>query len=343
MARPGAERRFIGRQEELVRLDSILASASEGDARFVVVSGPAGVGKSSLLAEFATRAGARVLIGSCLPLGEQGVPFASIVEVLRAVVLDPSMNQSLPPGLGSLVPALASNDAPTQPTSRTQLFQTMLEVFEQLAESATTVLIIEDLHWADRSTRDLLTFLVSNLRAHRILVVLSYRTEDVHRDHPLRPVLVELVRNPRLDRVELAPFDVDLVAEQITDLTGVAPSRSVLSTVMERTQGNPYFVQELVVADCLDSGSLPASLRELLLVRAQIVSAEVRRTLRILSLTEEHIGDETLAAVAGVPVGEIRDHIREAIDMRLLVSSRTGTRVRPRTPPRGPTGRSPPW
>jgi DNA-binding CsgD family transcriptional regulator/tetratricopeptide (TPR) repeat protein len=323
VTRANLARRFIGRDEEIERLEALLVLASGGETRFALVSGAAGVGKSSLIAEFARRADAHVLMGTCLPLGEHGVPFAPIVEMLRRLESDSRSVGLLPTGLGSLAPA--STTETSEPSSRTNQFQAVLDLITRLADSTTTVLVIEDLHWADRSTRDLLSYLIPNLRTDRLLVVMSYRTDDIHRDHPLRPVLAELLRNPWVDHLDVPPFSAPLVAEQIEHLTGRAPSSSALADVMSRTQGNPYFVEQLVAADCLDGRALPASLRELLLVRADVVSPPARRTLRILSLAEDQVNDESLARVAATSVRDVRDHIREALDTRLLIRSPTGT------------------
>ncbi len=316
-------RRFIGREGELETLRSVHERASNGETHSALVSGPAGVGKSSLIREFIEGADSRVLVGSCLPLGEHGVPFAPVLEMLRPLGADPAYRDLLPAGLSDR--AIGRVDSAPETTSRTHLFQRLLELIIRLAHDETTVIVIEDLHWADRSTRDLVSYLVPNLRTDRVLLVMSYRTDDVHRDHPLRPVLAELRRNPRIEHLDVDPFTEALVAEQIENLTGVSPSPQLLAAVMQRTQGNPYFVEELAAADALDGRVLPASLRELLLVRADVVSPSARRTLRILSVAEDQVDGATLARVASDSLADVRDHIREAIDMRLLVTTPTGT------------------
>ena len=318
-----AARRFIGRSSELGRLESLLERAADGVSHCAIVSGAAGVGKSSLLREFASRTDSRVLVGSCLPLGDQGVPYAPVIEILRSLEFDPNGNVPLPDGLGSLDPT--STDPGAGPTSRSHLFQAVLTLFTRLVDSGPGVVVIEDLHWADRSTRDLLSFLIPNLRAERLLLVLSYRTDDVHRNHPLRPLLAEFQRNPSVVQLDVVPFTSSLVAEQMTNLTGHPPTAADLDEVMRRTQGNPYFVEELVAAEATGNQALPDSLRELLLVRTDVVSADARRTLRILSIAEHQVTEQALARIAATPIPDIREHIHQAIDTRLLVRSATGT------------------
>ncbi len=305
----------------------MLDRAVNGTAQFALIAGAAGVGKSSLLDEFAGRAGMPLLVGSCLPLGEHGVPFAPIVEILRSMESDPRHAAFFPAGLGSLEPtepAIATG-AP-EPTSRVQLFQSVLALLARLARSGSTILVIEDIHWADRSTRDLLSFLIPNLRSEPLLVVMTYRTEDVHRDHPLRPTLAEFQRNPSVEHFDILSFDRVLAAAHIANLTGAQPASALVDAVMQRTEGNPYFIEELAAADSFTGGTLPASLRELLLVRTDVLSADARRTLRILALADSQVDDRSLALVAQQPVDDVREHVREAIDRRLLVQTATGTR-----------------
>ena len=302
----------------------MLDRAANGIGQFALIAGAAGVGKSSLLDEFSSREGVAPLVGSCLPLGEHGVPFAPIVEILRSMESDPRHATFFPAGLGSLEPAIATGAS--EPTSRVQLFQSVLALLARLARSESTVLVIEDIHWADRSTRDLLSFLIPNLRSEPLLMILTYRTEDVHRDHPLRPTLAELQRNPSVEHLDVLPFDRGLVAAHIANLTGAQPVSALVDAVMHRTEGNPYFIEELATADAFTGETLPASLRELLLVRADVLSADARRTLRILALADSQVDDRSLALVAQQPLDDVREHVREAIDRRLLVPTATGTR-----------------
>jgi predicted ATPase len=190
--------RFVGRGAELQRLAAALAAADAGRAAVVVVGGDAGVGKTRLLAEFAGGADAAVLRGGCLPLGESGLPFSPIVEVLRGLVGEGSSAEATPPVLARLVPG-SSVDAPPGPSSQAQLFQAFLGLLEDLATTRTVILVLEDLHWADRSTRQLLTFVVHNLRAQRLLVAVG--AQHVHK----RRALVE--RRRRDDHI-VSPFGV---------------------------------------------------------------------------------------------------------------------------------------
>ena len=190
---------LIGRTRELDRLGAALAGAPGT----VLLGGEAGVGKTRLIREFGTRAqdtGTRLLIGGCIELGA-GLPFAPFTAVLRGLVREIGTD-----GVSALLPASAATglarllpefgEPETETTSgeaRARLFELVLPLLERLAESAPTVLVIEDLHWADRSTRDLLAFLIRTLGGTaRLLIVGTYRSDELHRTHPLRPVLAEL-------------------------------------------------------------------------------------------------------------------------------------------------------
>jgi DNA-binding CsgD family transcriptional regulator/tetratricopeptide (TPR) repeat protein len=317
---------FVERGPELDRLDAALSRAAAGAPSVVVVAGEAGVGKTRLLDEFAARVEGQVLWGACLPMGERGLPFAPVLEALRAFGSDPDLGDRLPLSLQALV-----FDGGAQPAgavvSRSQLFQAILGLVEDLAGRSTTVLVLEDLHWADPSTRDLLTFIVSNLRSQRLVVAVTYRSDDLRRDHPLRPVLAELARHPQVERLVLPRFTTAQVGEQLEHLTGRRPSRETLDRVVARTQGNAYFVEELVAAG-LEGRDLPASLRELVLVRADVVSPPARRLLRIASLAEDDMDDALLAEVSGMSLTDVRAHLHEAVDAQLVVTTRRGLRFR---------------
>jgi predicted ATPase len=207
---------FVGRAEELGLLAAALGRAGAGAPGIVLIAGEAGVGKTRLVDEFAAQAaaeGARVLAGGCIELGEGALPYAPIVEALRSLArgLDLAVLRSLAgPAhglLAGLLPELGDGQAEAVTGgSQARLFEVLLGLLGRLGEQAPVVLVVEDLHWADRSTRDLLAFLVRNLHAERVLLVATYRSDELHRRHPMRPFLAELARGGRAQRVDLAPF-----------------------------------------------------------------------------------------------------------------------------------------
>src|SRR5918993_375321 len=224
---------FVGRAEELDRLLRLLDRAERGRPAVGLIAGDAGVGKTRLLDELAARAEsrrARVLTGGCMEVGDVGLPYVPFVDAFRDLGARPGEAAvaaplaAAVPSLGRLLPELATDAGPAPPPGdgfeRVQLFDGVLSLLARLSELAPLLLVIEDLHWADRSTRDLLAFLVRTLRGGRVALVASYRSDELHRRHPLRPLLAELVRVPDLERIELAPFGRVELAEHLQAVVG---------------------------------------------------------------------------------------------------------------------------
>jgi predicted ATPase len=182
---------FVGRSSELAALDAVLARAGKGDGSAVLVEGEAGIGKSRLMARLESRgraAGLAVLVGECLPLAEGELAFAPIVAALRSVMLDLEMLVGLEPALRTALAALwpMAGSEPHRPSDREQLFEAVYRVLAGLAARQPALLIVEDVHWADPSSRDLLSFVVHNARRDRLVVVATYRPDELRRGHPLR-------------------------------------------------------------------------------------------------------------------------------------------------------------
>src|SRR5690606_22876991 len=222
---------FVGRQKELAALTDAFAEARAGNATAVLLGGEAGVGKTRLVQHFAddaAREGVRVLGGGCVELSTEGLAYAPFTAVLRQLVRElgtSGVASLLPEGaqrdLARLLPEFGepSGDGETE-TGRARLFEQFLSLLERLAATAPTLLIIEDIHWADRSSRDLIAFLSRNLRVPQALLVMTYRSDDLHRQHPLRPVLAELGRVQGVLRIDLPRLSRDEVAQQMAGILG---------------------------------------------------------------------------------------------------------------------------
>ncbi|WP_225853599.1 AAA family ATPase [Micromonospora sp. AMSO31t] len=328
---------LVGRQSELTGLREALGRARAGDPATVLVGGEAGVGKTRLLEEFgahATATGARLLIGQCLELGEAGLPFAPFAAALRDVLRHdgPAAFAGYEAEFARLLPELARVPAAAAPTGlpvsdtpRGYLFDLVADLFRRLAEERPLVLVIEDLHWADRSTRDLIDFLVRAARSTRLLLVCTYRTDELHRGHPLRPFLAELDRARGVGRVELGRLDRDGTAAVLADLLGVEPAPRAVDDVHGRTQGNPFFIEELAAAgDPVGCAVLPETLRDLLLARVDRLPEPAQRVLRIAAAGGTRFAHELLAEVAGLPENELEDALRAAVAGQLVVADPDG-------------------
>jgi predicted ATPase len=295
--------RFVGRADELARLRELLAHTAGGEPLVALVSGEAGVGKTRLADQVAATAaeqGMLVLRGGCVPLGEEGVPFAPVTEALRGLAraLDPDELEAVAgpahAELARLVPDLAwGNGAAVGPAvagaGQGRLFELLLGVVERLGARGPLVLIMEDLHWADRSTRDLVAFLATYLRNGPVLVLLTYRSDELHRLHPLRGLLGELTRNRRVRRLELPRFSRDELAEQLAGLVGEDPPAGLVGEISARSEGNPFFAEELVLAgDGAGPAALPPSLQEVLLTRVVRLGRGTQQVLAVAAGRPRH-------------------------------------------------------
>jgi hypothetical protein len=202
---------LIGRTAELGRLDAALDRAGHGQPQVLLLAGEAGVGKTRLLAAFADRArgrGVRVLAGGCVELGDIGLAYLPVVDALRGLADDPEEAGLLAgaavtaPGLGRLLPGIGPaappGGLPGDGLEQWQVFDAVRAVLVGRSERSPVLLVLEDLHWADRATLDLVAFLARTLRAGRVTMAVSYRSDELHRRHALRPLLAELVRLPGL-------------------------------------------------------------------------------------------------------------------------------------------------
>ena len=308
--------RFVGRTQELARLSQLLAHAADGTPLVAVIGGEAGVGKTRLAEQLAATASGqnvRVLHGGCVPLGEEGMPFAPVTQALRGLAgeLDPAELQAVAgparQELARLLPDLAWGGQATagavvagaSQAAQGRLFELLLGVVQRLAATAPLLWVMEDLHWADRSTRDLLAYLAAALRSGRVMVVLTFRSDELHRRHPLRGLLAELARNRRVVRLELRRFTRAELAEQLAGLLGADPPARLIDDIYARSEGNPFFTEELLLAGG-DPGVLPPSLQQVLLTRVVRLGQATQQLLRVAAAAGPGATQPLLAAVAGM-------------------------------------------
>jgi predicted ATPase len=256
--------RLIGRESELAELEAALEAAAAGRPALAFVAGESGVGKSRLLAELERRAvdgGALVLSGDCVDLGDSELPYVPLVAALRPLARsgDAALTPDVRAAVAPLLPGSGAAPEPHDgdPGAQARLFEGLLSLLDGLGARRPVLLLIEDLHWADRSTRAALTFLARSLGTERVLVVTSYRPDELHRRHPLRPLLAELERDPTAVRIALAPLTREELADQLADILGTAPEPELLERLWTRSGGNPLYVEELLAAGSTAAGPLP--------------------------------------------------------------------------------------
>ncbi|HWD68828.1 MAG TPA: AAA family ATPase [Solirubrobacteraceae bacterium] len=323
--------RFVGRQSQLAELELAYREALDGNPRLLLIAGDSGVGKTRLLSEArGAFEAARVLFGQCIEQGELELPYAPLLGALRPLVRgqDPVL-QGLSAGsrghLATLLPTLG----PANPgdgggaDGQMRLFESLLELLHLLSVSQPLVLVLEDMHWADRSTRAFAAFLARSLIGERALVLLSYRSDELHRKHPLRPLLAELVRLDTARLIELEPFDRDELTEALTDILGEQPDNDLTERLLSRTDGNALYVEELLAAALDGRGATPQSLRDAFMLRIERMSSDAGQAARAVAVGRA-MDESMISRLTGIDSGPLREALREAVAEQVLIADDHG-------------------
>lgn len=313
---------LVARRSELAALEKALAGARAGQAGGVLISGDAGIGKTRLLTELCQRAadaGDVVLSGGCLDAAEATLPYLPFVEPLRQLAQrDPDL-VAKHPTLARLLPDQQRPGAGEhdRDLGQLQLFDALYSAITDLAAERTVLLTIEDLHWADRSSRDLLAFLLSRLSSQRLLVVGTFRADDLHRRHPLRPLLSELVRLPAVERLNLEPFAAADAESFVRRLADDTIADEMVRDIAARSEGNAFMAEELISA-CTDN--VPHELAEILLSRVERLSPAVQQVVRLASVLGRRFAHPRVAAATDIPDETLELALREAVAHHVLVT-----------------------
>ncbi|WUE44424.1 AAA family ATPase [Streptomyces europaeiscabiei] len=325
---------FVGRDTEMARLRDVLDRAGQGEPRAVLVAGDAGVGKSRTLAEAAAYAvgkGTAVFTGHCVDLGDVGLPYLPFTEILGALAVDERFAPLLQahPATARLLGGGADGG------DRLQLFEGIAALLTDLAGTTPVLLVLEDLHWADQSSRDLLRFLLSRAvlqhpapgaPAHRLAVFASYRADDLHRRHPLRPLLAELVRLPAVERLELRPMPDTEVARLVRSLRAEPLSEATVGRIVERAEGNAFYAEELLAATADEPGAvLPSGLADVLLIRIEQLPRAAQQVVRTAAVAGRRVGHDLLRDAVQLPEDELESALREAVGRQLLLPGEGST------------------
>jgi DNA-binding CsgD family transcriptional regulator/tetratricopeptide (TPR) repeat protein len=323
--------RFVGRAGELAELEAALHDADERRSSLVLVAGESGVGKSRLLSELTLRARERdalVLVGDSVELGEGELPYAPLLGALRPLLRDghpvvDALPDPLRAALAAVLPGFGDRAAGAE-ASQATVFEALLALLEGLSAERLVLLAIEDLHWADSSTRHFLSFLARTLCGERIVVVCTYRSDELHRRHPLRPLLAELTRDPETRLIDLPAFTRDELAEQLEGILAAAPDPGLLERIWHRSEGNALFTEEILAAGLDGRGPLPPTLSDALMLRVEQLSRTTQDVLRWLSC-QTSVDHELLAEVTGLDSDALMDALREATASHILVARDEGT------------------
>ncbi len=318
---------LVGRAEELRALRGVLDTVVAGGAACAVVAGEAGVGKTRLVHELAPGTDdVELLVGGCVEVGSDVLPYAPFVDVLHQLVARrgaPAVRElGGPTGdeLARLVPELDPGAASGfTRASASRLYAALRALVAGLAADRPLVLVVEDVHWADRATRDILGLFARGLPPGALLV-LTARTDEAAQHTP--PFLAALAAAGAV-RIELDRLSRDEQALQLSGILGVPPSRARADGVFARAEGNPFFAEELVALGG-DAGVLPAPVRDLLKARLDALPARTRRVVRAAAAAGRRVEHGLLARVVDVDGPTLDDLLRPAVDRHLLVPHGAG-------------------
>lgn len=321
---------LVDRAAELAVLTAAWADAVAGEPRTVLLSGEAGIGKTRLiddLVEHATTSGGLVGRGVCLQTGSGThpyAPFRSAVSDLCAAIGADAVRDAV--GEAPVLGAPSNETAPAagEPGDGTEpfaLFDTVARLLHHASRERPIVLVVEDLHWSDASTCDLLSYLCRALRTSRVLLIASLRTQP-QLDPRVGEFLDELVRLPDVERLALYPLSDDGVVRQMAGILGVPPDAGFAARVVRRSAGVPFLVEELTAAGDLGDREMPEGLRQLVLRKTRMLSPGATATLRAAAAAGGPVEEQTLVAVCDLPERVLGEALRELVDHDLLTVDR---------------------
>jgi DNA-binding SARP family transcriptional activator len=317
---------IVGRANEVERLERAFDAAAAGRGTTALIAGPAGIGKSRLareLADRARRAGAIVLTGRCIDLVGASLPYLPLVEALRPLRGAPELEgvselSRLIPGTGCSGPGCDRRAGDSQ----LQLFDEVLAVLDRLSATAPVVLVLEDMHWADGSTLDLLAYLAHAVRDRRVLIVATWRREAMQSDD----AVARLRRTGPVGFVELGPFSRQELHLLLAHSAETPVSAELIEAVCARAEGNPFFAEELLAAALRGEDSLPRVLQDVLMADLGRLGPASMAVVRVVAAAGRAVPHRLLSAAVSLPEPEILEALRHAVDDAVLIPDQaTGT------------------
>jgi DNA-binding CsgD family transcriptional regulator/tetratricopeptide (TPR) repeat protein len=289
---------FVGRARELEELEGVLDAARVGRGGTVLIAGEAGIGKTRLTSELSARArdaGFEVLVGRSIDLVGTELPYQPFAQALRPV-----------------------GDLPRADGQQFRVFEDILDLLTGRAASAPVLLVLEDLHWADTTTLDLVVYLAQYVDDRPVLLAATYRADEPASAERMRRLANGVRCSGAALLVDLGPLDRDDLAALVAAYDVPPRAAADADAIVDRSEGNPFFAQELIAA--AGDGGLPRGLRELLLQRVDRLDQQARAVVRIASAAGREVGYSLLRAVALLPEQDVRAALRQAVEHGVLVA-----------------------
>jgi predicted ATPase len=312
--------RFVGRRAEIDSFQRAVADARNGMPSVLLIGGDAGIGKSRLVREGAAHTGVTLYLGRCMRLGGDAIPLAPLADVLRQIRRgSPDILEA--PAEYAVLKGWLAPDSPAglgADGSHGSLFMSVLDLVGQLATPSGLAVGFEDLHWADTVTWDLFEFLARNLVDERVVLIGTYRANEISVDHSQRRRMSELSRLPAARRIQLEGLDRDAVSARVIDLLGKPAPAKFIDEILARGQGNPFFTEELVAAH-VAGVAIPAVLSDLISADIAGLDDRTRHVLAAAAAVGRPVSHALLAKVADLGDDVLETAVRTAIDAQLLV------------------------
>ncbi len=341
---------LVRRDDQLGRLEDALLEARRGHGRLVVLAGEAGIGKTRLateLAHQARRLGSNVLWGGCSE-AELSLPYLPFVEAIGnhlAASDVAELSERLGPTgreLSQLFPQFGDGPSPSATTdpghAKLRLFEALVALITAAAEDGGLLLVVEDVHWADDSSRHLLDHIARRLAGMPALVLVTYRSDELHRKHPFVPTLRDWRRSDLADVVELDPLPQAGIAEMfavITESDLVEPE--LVDLLYQRTEGNPFFLEEMlseavcslepgaaITRAALDEVGIPETVRDTVVQRLSRLDPEHVEILEVAAVLGRAFSYSTLVSVSDAGANAVHSALAAAVGLQLIEEEADG-------------------